>query len=256
MSLTLDNSDGRIPLDYQEVKITRRLYRSGEAEYLVNGSKVRLKDIHQWLLHAALDAEAYVVVGQGSVDELILQRPEERRLVIDNAADIRRHQTRLHETRTPAGRHRGEPAALPGRHRRAGAARHAPARPGRARRASPGAARGAGRAGRPLAASRAGGGPSGAGEGPGRGSRGPPTRRATGRRGSRPRRAGAPRPIRNRPPPKRPSPSWSRACRPRAMRRPGSRGSWPGPRSGWPAPTRPKRASCQTWSASASARPR
>jgi chromosome segregation protein len=99
VSLTLDNSEGRIPLDYHEVKITRRLYRSGEAEYLVNGSKVRLKDIHQWLLHAALDAESYVVVGQGSVDELILQRPEERRIVIDNAADIRRHQTRLHETR-------------------------------------------------------------------------------------------------------------------------------------------------------------
>ncbi|MCC7371191.1 MAG: chromosome segregation protein SMC [Chloroflexi bacterium] len=100
VSLTLDNSEGRIPLDYSEVKITRRLYRSGEAEYLVNGSKVRLRDIHQWLMHAALDAEAYVVVGQGSVDQLILQRPEERRVVIDNAADIRRHQARLHETRT------------------------------------------------------------------------------------------------------------------------------------------------------------
>ena len=100
VSLTLDNSEGRIPLDYSEVKITRRLYRSGEAEYLVNGAKVRLRDIHQWLMHAALDAEAYVVVGQGSVDQLILQRPEERRVVIDNAADIRRHQARLHETRT------------------------------------------------------------------------------------------------------------------------------------------------------------
>jgi chromosome segregation protein len=100
VSLTLDNADGRIPLDYQEVRITRRLYRSGEAEYLVNGSRVRLKDIHQWLLHAALDAEAYVVVGQGSVDQLILQRPEERRVVIDNAADIRRHQARLQETRS------------------------------------------------------------------------------------------------------------------------------------------------------------
>jgi chromosome segregation protein len=99
VSLTLDNSEGRIPLEYGEVKITRRLYRSGEAEYLVNGAKVRLRDIHQWLMHAALDAEAYVVVGQGSVDQLILQRPEERRVVIDNAADIRRHQARLHETR-------------------------------------------------------------------------------------------------------------------------------------------------------------
>src|SRR4051812_38764673 len=100
VSLTLDNSDGRIPLEFEEVKITRRLYRSGEAEYLVNGSKVRLRDIHQWLQHAALDVDGYVVVGQGSVDELILQRPEERRVVIDNAADIRRHQARVHETRS------------------------------------------------------------------------------------------------------------------------------------------------------------
>jgi chromosome segregation protein len=100
VSLTLDNSDGRIPLEFDEVKITRRLYRSGEADYLVNGSKVRLRDIHQWLQHAALDADAYVVVGQGSVDELILQRPEERRIVIDNAADIRRHQSRVAETRS------------------------------------------------------------------------------------------------------------------------------------------------------------
>src|SRR4029079_6519022 len=99
VSLTLDNSDGRIPLEYQEVKITRRLYRSGDAEDMVNAPKVMLKDIPQLVLHAALDAEAYVVVGQGSVDELILQRPEERRVGIATAADIRRHQTRLHETR-------------------------------------------------------------------------------------------------------------------------------------------------------------
>src|ERR671926_188475 len=59
VSLTLDNGDGRIPLDFDEVRITRRLYRSGEADYLVNGAKTRLRDIHQWLQHAALDADAY-----------------------------------------------------------------------------------------------------------------------------------------------------------------------------------------------------
>jgi len=100
VSLTLDNSDGRIPLDYDEVRITRRLYRSGESEYLVNGSRVRLKDLHDWLLHAALDPDGYVVVGQGSVDALILQRAEERRAVIENAADIRRHHAKLAETRS------------------------------------------------------------------------------------------------------------------------------------------------------------
>jgi chromosome segregation protein len=99
VSLILDNADGRIPLDYADVRVTRRLFRGGDTEYLANGSRVRLRDIQNWLFHAALDTDAYVVVGQGSVDELILQRPEDRRAVLDNAADIRRHHSKLSETR-------------------------------------------------------------------------------------------------------------------------------------------------------------
>src|SRR6185503_15099048 len=98
-SLVLDNSDASLPIEYAEVRVTRRLYRSGDSEYLLNGAKVRLRDITQLLLHAGLSTDSYTVIGQGSIDELILQRPEERRIAFESAADIRRHQLRLNETR-------------------------------------------------------------------------------------------------------------------------------------------------------------
>ena len=100
VSLVLDNAEGVLPIEYGEVRVTRRLYRSGESEYLLNGSRVRLKDITQQLLHAGLGPDAYSVIGQGSVDELILQRPEERRVAFESAADIRRHQLKLADTRS------------------------------------------------------------------------------------------------------------------------------------------------------------
>ena len=100
VSLVLDNSNNSLPIEFDEVRVTRRLYRSGESEYLLNGSRVRLKDITQLLLHAGLSPDSYTVVGQGSIDELILQRPDERRVVFENVADIRRHQLRLMETRS------------------------------------------------------------------------------------------------------------------------------------------------------------
>ncbi len=100
VSLVLDNTDASLPIEYDEVRVTRRLYRSGDSEYLLNGARVRLKDITQLLLHAGLSPDSYAVVGQGSIDELILQRPDERRVVFENVADIRRHQLRLNETRS------------------------------------------------------------------------------------------------------------------------------------------------------------
>ncbi len=100
VSLVLDNSDGSLPIEYGEVRVTRRLYRSGDSEYLLNGARVRLKDITQLLLHAGLSPDSYTVIGQGSIDELILQRPDERRVAFENVADIRRHQLRLNDTRS------------------------------------------------------------------------------------------------------------------------------------------------------------
>jgi chromosome segregation protein len=100
VSLVLDNGDRSLPIEFEEVRVTRRLFRSGDSEYLLNGSKVRLKDITQLLLHAGLSPDSYSVVGQGSIDELILQRPDERRVAFENVADIRRHQLRLNDTRS------------------------------------------------------------------------------------------------------------------------------------------------------------
>lgn len=98
VSLVLDNTDGRVPLEFSEITITRRLYRSGDSEYLLNGSRVRLKDISDLLLGAGLGPDSYCVIGQGSIDDLVMQRPEERRILFDSAADIRRFQARLAET--------------------------------------------------------------------------------------------------------------------------------------------------------------
>ncbi len=99
VSLFLDNGDGVLPVEYGEVRVTRRLYRSGESEYLLNGSRVRLRDITQLMLQVGLGADGYGVIGQGAIDELILQKPEERRLAFESAADIRRYQLRLNDTR-------------------------------------------------------------------------------------------------------------------------------------------------------------
>ncbi|HEV8613617.1 MAG TPA: AAA family ATPase, partial [Gemmatimonadales bacterium] len=97
VSLVLDNSDGRIPLDVAEVAIARRLYRSGETDYLLNRRRVRLRDVLDVAGHAGLGPDSYCVVGQGAIEQLAMQRPQERRGLIADAADIRRHEARLAE---------------------------------------------------------------------------------------------------------------------------------------------------------------
>ncbi|HEY7062382.1 MAG TPA: chromosome segregation protein SMC [Chloroflexota bacterium] len=98
VTLLLDNADERIPLPVAEVAIARRLYRSGEGEYLANGNRVRLRDVTEWLLGAGLGPDSYCVVGQGTIEQLVLQRPEDRRVLLEDAADVRRHALRLAET--------------------------------------------------------------------------------------------------------------------------------------------------------------
>ncbi|MBM3135352.1 MAG: chromosome segregation protein SMC, partial [Chloroflexi bacterium] len=93
-SLTLDNTDGRLPLDYSEVTLTRRAYRSGDNEYLINKSRVRLRDLVELLLAANLGQNAYTVIGQGTVDAALSLHPEERRGLFEEAADIKRYQVK------------------------------------------------------------------------------------------------------------------------------------------------------------------
>ncbi len=98
VSIVLDNTSGRLPIDYQEVRISRRLYRSGESEYLINGSRARLRDVSELLMRVGLGPDSYSVIGQGAIDEMILQHPEERRILLENAADVRRYRVQIAET--------------------------------------------------------------------------------------------------------------------------------------------------------------
>jgi chromosome segregation protein len=79
VTLTIDNSDGALPIAYTEVSITRRMYRSGESEYEINGDKVRLLDVQELLSDSGIGREMHVIVGQGQLDAVLSGRPEDRR---------------------------------------------------------------------------------------------------------------------------------------------------------------------------------
>jgi len=96
--LTLDNSDGWLPIDYTEVEIGRRAYRSGENEYILNGQKVRLKDITDLLATSGLAERTYTIIGQGLVDQALSLRAEERRALFEEAAGINHYKARRAET--------------------------------------------------------------------------------------------------------------------------------------------------------------
>ena len=96
--LTLDNADGWLPIDFAEVTIGRRAYRSGESEYLVNGARARLRDVVDLLAGGQLGASSLVVVGQGTVDAALSLRPEERRQLFEEAAGVKSLQVRKNES--------------------------------------------------------------------------------------------------------------------------------------------------------------
>lgn len=93
-SITLDNSDGELPVEYSEITISRRAYRSGENEYLLNGNRIRLKDITEFLGKSGLGRRTYTVIGQGMVDAVLSLRPDERRAIFEEAASINIHQAK------------------------------------------------------------------------------------------------------------------------------------------------------------------
>ncbi|MEX0625617.1 MAG: chromosome segregation protein SMC [Chloroflexota bacterium] len=95
--LTLDNSDGWLPIDFSEVSIGRRAYRSGETEYLINGARARLREVVDLLAGGRLGANELVVVGQGTVDAALSLRPEERRQLFEEAAGVKNLQVRKNE---------------------------------------------------------------------------------------------------------------------------------------------------------------
>lgn len=94
VSITLDNSDFTLPLEYAEITITRRTYRSGESEFLINRTPCRLKDIQELLMDSGLGRNSMSVIGQGEVDAILSVRPEERRALIEEVAGITRYRTK------------------------------------------------------------------------------------------------------------------------------------------------------------------
>lgn len=88
VAITLDNSDHALPIDYNEVTVSRRLYRSGESEYMINGNTCRLKDVNELFFDTGIGKEGYSIIGQGQIDQILSNKPEDRRNLFDEAAGI------------------------------------------------------------------------------------------------------------------------------------------------------------------------
>lgn len=94
VTLTIDNSDGALPIDYAEVSITRRMFRDGAGEYEINGSSCRLMDVQELLSDSGIGREMHVIVGQGQLSAILESRPEDRRAFIEEAAGVLKHRKR------------------------------------------------------------------------------------------------------------------------------------------------------------------
>ncbi len=97
VTMVIDNADGRLAIDYTEIAITRRLYRSGESEYLINRTPCRLKDVLTLFMDTGLGRDGYSIVGQGRIDEILSHKSEDRRRVFEEAAGIVKFKTRKDE---------------------------------------------------------------------------------------------------------------------------------------------------------------
>ena len=96
-SLTLDNQDQQLKIDFSEVTITRRIYRSGESEFFINRQPCRLKDIVELFMDTGLGRDAYSIIGQGQVEQILSSRPEERRTIFEEAAGVNKYKNRKKE---------------------------------------------------------------------------------------------------------------------------------------------------------------
>lgn len=98
VSITFDNRDQALPLDFAEVEITRRYYRSGDSQYLINKTECRLRDIHQLFLDTGIGRDGYSIIGQGQIEQILSDNSEDRRKVFDEAAGIVKYKLRKRET--------------------------------------------------------------------------------------------------------------------------------------------------------------
>ena len=97
VSITIDNSDGKLPIDYTEVTVSRRAYRNGESEFFINKNSCRLKDIVELFMDTGIGRDGYSIIGQGRIDEILSSKSEERRHIFEEAAGIVKYRTRKEE---------------------------------------------------------------------------------------------------------------------------------------------------------------
>lgn len=97
VSLTIDNSDKKMKLDYTEITVSRRVYRSGDSEFLINGVSCRLKDIHEMFMDTGVGREGYSIIGQGRIQEILNSRSEDKRLLFEEATGIAKSKNRRNE---------------------------------------------------------------------------------------------------------------------------------------------------------------
>lgn len=98
--VTLDNSDGFIKDAKEEIRVERHIYRNGDSDYLIDGKKVRLRDIHDLFLDTGLGRDSFSIISQGRVEEIFNSKPEERRAIFEEAAGVLKYKTRKKETQT------------------------------------------------------------------------------------------------------------------------------------------------------------
>ena len=97
-SIIFDNSDGKLPIEFQEVTVTRRIYRSGESGYYINKTPCRLKDIQELFMDTGIGKDGYSIIGQGKIDEILSNKSEDRRHIFEEAAGIVKYRTRKQES--------------------------------------------------------------------------------------------------------------------------------------------------------------
>ena len=97
-SLVFDNTDGSLPIEYSEVTVTRKIYRSGETGYYINKAPCRLKDILELFMDTGIGRDGYSIIGQGKIDEILSNKSEDRRHIFEEAAGIVKYRTRKEET--------------------------------------------------------------------------------------------------------------------------------------------------------------
>lgn len=98
VSIVFSNDDNALPVEYQEVEVTRRMYRSGESEFFINNKKARMKDVRELFLDTGVGKDGYSIIGQGRIDEILSNKPEDRRAIFEEASGVSKYRYKKEES--------------------------------------------------------------------------------------------------------------------------------------------------------------